>query len=74
MPYRDPLTITIEGSNDSNANSEKALDFTLLYEGPSGLKDDPGRNSWGEVINFKNKVGFKTFRILVTATRATRWP
>jgi alpha-L-fucosidase 2 len=69
MPDRDPLSITIEGSNDPNAGRAGGNGFTLLYEGPTGLARDPGRRQWGPVVRFPNASAYKTYRVLVTQTR-----
>jgi len=69
VPDRDPLSITIEGSNDSNATDAQGSGFTLLYEGPTGLANDPGRKQWGPVIRFMNPMAYKTYRVLVTQVR-----
>jgi hypothetical protein len=68
-PDRDPLSITIEGSNIPNASNAQGNGFTLVYEGPTGLANDPGRKHWGPVIHFQNAAAYKTYRILVTETR-----
>ena len=47
-----------------------ASGFVLLYAGPSGLETDPGRDQWGRAIEFKNTTPYKTYRILITGTRA----
>jgi hypothetical protein len=69
-PGRDPVSITIEGSNDPHAAQADAKDFTLIYEGTAGLDDDPDRNHWGRVVAFKNTAAYTTYRVLVTATRS----
>ena len=69
MPDRDPLSITVEGSNDANATDAQGNGFVLLYEGPTGLANDPGRKQWGPVIQFQNTTSYKTYRVLVTQTR-----
>jgi hypothetical protein len=69
VPDRDPLSITVEGSNDPNASAAQGNGFTLLYEGPVGLANDPGRKAWGPVIKFANSTAYKTYRVLVTETR-----
>lgn len=69
MPDRDPLAITVEGSNDPNASAAGGNGFTVLYDGPTGLEIDPGRNTWGPVITFPNTTAYKTYRVLVTRTR-----
>ena len=68
---RDPVKITLEGSNDPKATEAGATDFKVIYEGPSGLEIDPGRNTFGKVITFDNKVAYKSYRLLITATRLT---
>lgn len=68
-PERDPLRITVEGSNDPEAAAAQGNGFVLLYEGSTGLTADPGRNQWGPVISFPNTTAYKTYRILVTETR-----
>ena len=68
---RDPVKITVEGSNDAKAMDAGDVPFTLLYEGPSGLESDPGRNTAGKTIPFDNKTAYKTYRILVSGTRGT---
>jgi hypothetical protein len=69
VPERDPLSITLEGSNDPNATDAQGNGFTLIYEGSTGLENDPGRNKWGPVISFKNETAYKTYRVLITQTR-----
>ena len=69
VPDRDPLAITVEGSNDPNAAAAGGNGFTLLYDGPTGLEIDPGRGAWGPVITFPNTTVYKTYRVLVTRTR-----
>jgi hypothetical protein len=69
VPDRDPLSITVEGSNDANAAEAHGNGFTLLYEGPTGLAHDPGRKQWGPVIQFQNNTSYKTYRVLVTQAR-----
>ncbi|MEO6569651.1 MAG: hypothetical protein ABIO94_12875 [Opitutaceae bacterium] len=68
---RDPVKITLEGSNDPKATEAGAKDFAVVYEGPSGLEIDPGRTTFGKVITFDNKVAYQSYRLLITATRAT---
>jgi hypothetical protein len=33
------------------------------------LTNDPGRNSWGQVIAFANTQSYKTYRVLITQVR-----
>jgi alpha-L-fucosidase 2 len=68
-PERDPIKITVEGSNDPNASAAQGNGFTLLYDGPTGLEADPGRKQWGPVIRFTNSKPYQFYRVLVTQTR-----
>ena len=70
MPERDPMTVTLEGSNDPQASTEGFKDFSLIYEGTSGLDSDPDRGNEGEQIIFSNTTAYKTYRLLITKTRA----
>lgn len=68
-PQRDPLTISIEGSNAADSNKLGANDFKLIYEGPSGLDGQLGREEWGSVIKFENTMTYTNYRVLVTGSR-----
>jgi len=70
IPDRDPMTFTLEGSNDDNAASEGASGFTLIYEGTTGLDTDPDRGKAGAIVKFKNTTAYKTYRILITSMRS----
>jgi lysophospholipase L1-like esterase len=70
VPDRDPMTFTLEGSNDSDALSEGAKGFTLIYEGSTGLDPDPGRGASGNIVKFTNTTAYKTYRILITGIRS----
>jgi len=68
-PERDPMSITLEGSNDPNALAAGGNGFAVIYSGSSGLRNDPGRSQWGRVMTFQNQTAYKTYRVLVTETR-----
>jgi len=70
LPDRDPMTFTLEGSNDDNAASEGAHGFSLIYEGTTGLDTDPDRGKAGAIVKFKNTTAYKTYRILITSPRS----
>lgn len=72
MPDRDPLTITIEGSNAPNAVEANSNSFTLIYSGPTGLEGQQRRGEWGQSISFPNTTAYKSYRVLVTNTRGER--
>ncbi|CAF4114347.1 unnamed protein product [Adineta steineri] len=67
FPERDPMMITIEGSNETDPMI--GSNWTLIYNGSSGLEIDPGRNSCGIEQQILNDKWFSTYRILVTKTR-----
>ena len=65
---RDPLAITIEGSN-AVSGLDQGSAWTLIYSGTSGLDVDPGRFTQGPIVNFVNLVPYSSYRLLVTAQR-----
>jgi hypothetical protein len=67
-PTRDPLAITIEGSNAASGLDQGSA-WTLIYNGTSGLDTDPGRFTQGPIVNFVNVLPFTSYRLLVTAQR-----
>lgn len=70
IPERDPLTITIEGSNQSISALMLGSSWTLIYNGSTGLNPDPGRNNSGIIQNMSNNTSWYTsYRILVTSKR-----
>jgi hypothetical protein len=68
-PERDPLTITIEGTNSPNAASTLNSSWTLIYNGVTGLAMDPGRNAFGSQVSFPNQQSFTSYRVLVQSVR-----
>ena len=69
MPERDPLRLTIEGTNAPNPLQAQPRDFTLLYDGPTGIENDPGRGHWGAAVHFPNTTAYTSYRVLVTQSR-----
>lgn len=67
---RDPITITIEGSNELTRVLTLGSSWNLLYNGSSGLDIDPGGGEFGvtqELLN--NSIFYSSYRILVTSKR-----
>jgi alpha-L-fucosidase 2 len=62
-----PLKLCLEGSNDENAGMAGCANFTVIYEGDSGLTSIPARE-FGKDIRFENKVSYKAYRLLFTDT------
>ncbi len=68
-PERDPILISIEGSNDANAASQKDAKWMSLYSGASGLDERLERREKGLIARFKNAAAYKYYRILVIQVR-----
>lgn len=71
VPDRDPVAITIEGSNAADAGQAGGNGFSLIWQGPTSLAQDPGRYTWGQLYNFVNTTGYRSYRVLVTALRGS---
>ena len=68
-PERDPTMITLEGSNANGTKLTQGSSWTLIYQGTSGLDNDPGRFGCGPIVLFSNVMTFKSYRMLITAKR-----
>ncbi len=73
VSQRDPLTITIEGSNATGDDLTLGSSWTLLYSGTSGLDTDPGRKQWGESVSIANSTAYSSYRLLVTSKRGVNY-
>ena len=70
-PERDPITITLEGSNAASVgNLILGSSWTLTYNGTTGLDVNPNRTFCGPIVRFPNTVWYKSYRMLITAKRA----
>lgn len=70
LPERDPVAITIEGSNHNSSLLTLGPSWTLIYRGSTGLAADPGRHKFGSnELLFDNRAWFTSYRILVTSKR-----
>jgi hypothetical protein len=67
-PERDPLAITLEGSN-ALSGLDQGSNWSLIYSGVSGLATDPGRFIFGPEVDFINAVPYSSYRLLVTQQR-----
>ena len=71
FPFRDPLRVTIEGSNATSSGLCLGQDWRLLYDGESGLALKFGRKEWGTTRSLgNNNQIYKSYRFLVTGKRA----
>ncbi|CAF1669271.1 unnamed protein product, partial [Adineta ricciae] len=68
---RDPLTVSLEGSNQSGSNLTLGSSWTLIYNGNSGLQNDPGRRSGGSIQQINNTISYRSYRFLVSGKRST---
>jgi hypothetical protein len=73
-PNRDPITVTLEGTNEtSTAALNSGSSWTLIYSGATGINAsvDPGRLTYVTQQNFSNTIAFSSYRLLVTSKRNT---
>ena len=67
---RDPLTITLEGSNVTAVALTLGSSWTLLYSGDTGLTPlNVTHLAWGDMQNFTNTLSFTAYRMIVTSQR-----
>jgi hypothetical protein len=69
LPERDPLTISLEGSNLSGTVLTQGSSWMLIYQGPSGLLADLGRYTCGPMQSLNNTIAYKSYRFLVLSKR-----
>lgn len=67
-PYRDPLVVTIEGSNGGDLTQGGS--WTLIYNGSTGLEIDPGRETFGSFQSILNFKPFYSYRFLTVSKRS----
>lgn len=70
IPPRDPIAVTLEGSNASSSLLTLGSSWTLIYNGSSGLDTDPGRYSYGIIQYLSNTQWYLSYRILTTSKRS----
>ncbi|CAF1659841.1 unnamed protein product [Adineta ricciae] len=71
--HRDPLTVTLEGSNaTTNVTLHLGSSWTLIYNGSTGIdcSKDPGRSRYVTQQNFPNTKIFASYRLLITSQRS----
>ena len=67
---RDPMRITIEGSNQNGMNLTFGSSWTPLYNGTAGLDINPGfRNAGVKQSLVNNQLRFSSYRFLILAKR-----
>ncbi|CAF2218741.1 unnamed protein product [Rotaria magnacalcarata] len=65
-PQRDPLMITIEGSNSNSTELTRGSSWTLLYNGSSGISTTQTRLTYGSTQWLPtNSTWYASYRFLV---------
>jgi hypothetical protein len=69
-PLRDPIAVTLEGTNSTALNSSST--WTLIYSGPTGIDpvNTPNRSTYGTLQVFSNTIAYQSYRLLITAQRS----
>ncbi|CAF1424109.1 unnamed protein product [Adineta ricciae] len=69
-PERDPLTITLEGTNSTTLLPNPS--WTLVYTGATGIDPTtaPARLTYGTLQVFSNSIAFRSYRLLITSQRS----
>jgi hypothetical protein len=69
-PNRDPLTVSLEGSNATGANLDLGSSWTLIQSSINlGIGADPGRLTSGPLVTFANTTPYTSYRVLVQSQR-----
>jgi hypothetical protein len=69
FPTRDPLTVSIEGTNATN-NFTAGATWTLIADNVNlGIDADPGRQTFGPVTRFANTTAYTSYRVIVRSQR-----
>lgn len=70
---RDPLTITIEGSNENNSLLTRGSSWTLIYNDVTGLANVSARSTRGTVQILPNlSTAYASYRLLVTSKKGNQ--
>ena len=70
---RDPITMTLEGTNIINASLlSLGSSWTLIYSGPTGISNTtaPLRSTYVDPQYFANTARFTSYRFLMTSQRS----
>ena len=73
-PERDPGSYEIWGTNDAitsaNHSTGRAENWTLIASGTdAGLNSDPGRNAYGNTVDFSNSTAYTSYRMTFPTVR-----
>ena len=68
---RDPINITIEGSNRNASELMLGSSWTLIYTGSSGLENTTARFTYGEMRFLSNNTRwYSSYRLLIQSKRS----
>lgn len=71
-PNRDPLTISIEGTNATGAALNLGSSYTLISSSVNlGIGADPGRSTAGPLVPLVSLTPYTSYRILVQSQRGS---
>ena len=73
-PERDPITMTLEGSNVVNTSFlSRGSSWTLIYSGSTGISNTvvPSRRTYVNPQNFSNTVRYTSYRFIMTSQRSS---
>jgi hypothetical protein len=70
-PNRDPLTVSIEGTN-ATGNFDSGATWTLIADNVNlGIDTDPGRQAYGPVVRFANATAYRNYRVIIKSQRGS---
>ena len=72
FPERDPITVTLEGTNLTAPNASSS--WVLIYNGSTGidLSTVINRLTYGTLQVFPNTIAYRSYRLLITSQRAAQ--
>jgi hypothetical protein len=71
FPNRDPLTVSIEGTN-ATSNYDAGATWTLIADNVDlGIATDPGRQSYGPIVRFANATAYRSYRVIIKSQRGS---
>jgi hypothetical protein len=71
-PERDPLTVSLEGSNATGAALEMGSSWTVINPSINlGIDTNPGRYTLAPAVTFANTTPYTSYRVLVQTQRAS---
>ena len=71
VPERDPMTITIEGSNATGSDLFLGSSWSLIYNGSTGLGSTTARFTFGTMQQVSNNgARYSSYRFLATSKRS----